>query len=74
MHPNVEKGWKSVQGKINNNFRTMGHLGDRAEKAGMRVGPLTITVIIYFLKKKKDLKQKGQNVHINYIFGGWGHR
>lgn len=53
MHPNVEKGWKSVQGKINNNFRTMGHLGDRAEKAGMRVGPLTITVIIYFLKKKR---------------------
>lgn len=55
MHPNVEKGWKSVQGKINNNFRTMGHLGDRAEKAGMRVGPLTITVIIYFLKKKKRI-------------------
>lgn len=70
MHPNVEKGWKSVQGKINNNFRTMGHLGERAEKAGMRVGPLTITVIIYFLKKKKGSEaERAKCAHQLYIWG-----
>lgn len=64
----LENVWKSAQEEYASTSGQRVHWGAEAEKAGLGVGPLIVTVIIYFFEKtKKDLKQKWQNIHINYI-------